>query len=166
MKTQIALKTALDIAFFGSVIAIIGSLLVFPSGILIIPEEIKTGPLSKTLFYSLYGTAILAPVLFAIGLHFLRTLVKCYTKPKKEQANIPLLLNKSGNFILASSVALIAESLLSFFFQATYQNIVEISINSGAITTLFLLSIGLFFKIQSNVLQAAIIAQNENELTI
>lgn len=98
--------------------------------------------------------------LLLYALHFFRKLLGNFIKRMIFEDEICLLLNKIGNLVIMASIV----QLFSDFTTKLSKH--EVGIEFGYGPFLYLLALGLFFKVLSEVFKIAKNMKEENELTI
>ena len=167
MKKLNLLKTIVDFIWIMSLI-FFPLIIVFSIMILIdketfdIPITFATGTVDLANSYG--KTALVMNVLnFGIllyALYFFRKLLGSFRKRIIFEQEVCLLFNKIGNIVIIASLV----QLFSDFTSKLSHNKVGVEFGYGPF--LYLLALGLFFKVLSEVFKIAINMKEENELTI
>lgn len=114
---------------------------------------------------TVYGKIVLIISVFNFGLiltaiYFFKKILEKFSKRIIFEVEICVLLNRIGNLIIMASVV----DLISDFILKLAKNEVKIQFGYGPF--LYLLALGLFFKVLSEVFTVGKIIKEENELTI
>lgn len=167
MKKLNLLKTIVDFIWimsliFFPLIVVLSFLIVIDTQVFDIPIRFATGTVDLS---NRYGKIALIINVFNFGvllyaLYFFRMLLSLFVKRIIFEEEICLLLKKIGSLVIMASIV----QLFSDFTTKLSNNTVGIEFGYGPF--LYLLSLGLFFKVLSEVFKMGKNIKEENELTI
>lgn len=164
MKRNILFKTLVDTLFIFQVIGVIALLVEISFGnsrfsIMDIPAWERTWIDWLVLLISLIGY-----VLFVMGLYHLRKMARHLLSKKYFDLVVVNHLNKSGNYFVATGIFTFVVFLAWWIMNLTVGNVSFY--DSNVMISLFMIMIGLFFIIQSEVILNAKNFKEDSELTI
>lgn len=164
MIRNILFKTLVDILFIFQAIGVIALFFVVPFGksrisIMDIPEGEMTWIYWLVLLISLIGY-----VLFVMGLYHLRKMARHLLSKKYFDLVVVNHLKKSGNYFVATGIFAFVTFLSWWLVNLTVGNVSFY--DSDVMISLFMIMIGLFFIIQSEVILNAKNFKEDSELTI
>lgn len=164
MKRNILFKTLVDILFLFQAIGIIGLFFIMPFGMSKI--NMMDLPVSKwTWAYCLILLiSVICYVIFVLGLYHLRKMARHLLTNKYFDLKVVNHLKKSGNYFVATGIFGFIVFISTWIVKITYN---KISLyDSDVMLSLFMIMIGLFFIIQSEVILNAKNFKDDSELTI
>lgn len=170
MRTNLILKTFIDILFFflslGALGAIIVSLMsLFTLDLGILSYTSYPLPLYSKWIIPISILNILIPIFFFLGIGYLREVAKCFLKRKWYDENIAKYFLLSGRYLTFTSILGFISYLLYTFTTENLCKLPDSSLKSTHLI-LFMLITGLCFMMISRILQETITAKQENDLTI
>ncbi len=164
MKRNILFKTLVDILFIAQVVGFIGIIFLIPSGVMRI-NMVDLPVLEWTwvswiiLFLSLIGY-----IVFVMGLFHLRKVARHLLANIYFDLSVVNHLKKSGRYFIITGIASFIVFIIVWLVKITMH---EFSLyHFDFMVSLFIMSIGLFFIIQSEVIMQAKDFKDESELTI
>ncbi|MES2412018.1 MAG: DUF2975 domain-containing protein [Bacteroidota bacterium] len=167
MKKLNLLKTIVDFIWimsliFFPLIIILSFLIVIDKEVIDVPITFATGTFDLS---NSYGKIALMMNVFNFGLllyalYFFRTLLSRFVKRMIFEEEICLLLNKIGGLVIMASIV---QLFCDFTTKLSHD---KVGIEFGYGPFLYLLSLGLFFKVLSEVFKMGKNMKEENELTI
>jgi hypothetical protein len=167
MRKLYILKTIVDFIWIMSwfalpLILILSVVMLFSSEPLDIPIQINGSTMDLSNAYDKYilpvGILYLCVLLYA--LFFFRKLLNNFRKRLIFENENAELLNKIGNLIIISSIIYVLFDLIIHYLSS------KITITIGYGPFLYLLGLGLFFKVLAEVFKIGKTMKDENELTI
>ncbi len=164
MKQNILFKTLVDILFIFQSVGIIGIIFIMPFGVAKInmmdfPVEDWTWIHWVIVIVSLIGY-----IIFVVGLYHLRKVARHLLSNKYFDLKVVTHLKKSGNYFVASGIFSFVVFLAVWIVKLTMSHISLY--DSDVMLSFFLIMVGLFFIIQSEVILNAKNFKDDSELTI
>ena len=164
MKRNILFKTLVDILFVAQVIGFIGILFFIPSGVMKI--NMMDLPLAEWTWISwiILFLSLMGYIVFVIGLFHLRKVARQLLSKRYFDITVVNHLRKSGScFILAGILSFVVFIIL----WSVKISVQKVSIyDTDFMISLFVMTIGLFFIIQSEVIKNAKNFKDDSDLTI
>lgn len=158
MKNSLLFKSLIDILFFLHVLGLFAIVLWFPLGIF---EGVNIEPLHPWEWIILTIYCILY-LIFLRGLFFLRKVARELLQNKIFTKHAAYSTMISGYHFIFVGILFLLLILSEKLFQLNFESFPK----SFSITPIFLIIVGLFFTIQSEILLKAIEIKGENDLTI
>ena len=158
MKNLRLFKSLIEILFFLHVLGLFAIVLWFPLGIF---DGANTEQLHwwEWIILTLYCIIYL---IFLRGLFFLRKTARKLLQNKIFTKYVAYSTQISGFHFIIAGILLLLINLSEIFFQIYFESLPK----SFLITSVFLIMIGLFFIIQSEILLKAIDIKDENDMTV
>lgn len=158
MKNSLLFKSLIDILFFLHVLGLFVILLRFPLGIFDVTEmePLHLGEWIILIIYCFIYLVLLR------GLFFLRKTARKLLQNKIFTRYVAYSTMISGYHFIIAGILLFLIKLSENLFQLNFESIPK----SFSVTPIFLLMVGLFFILQSEILLKAIDIKGENDLTI
>lgn len=164
MKRNILFKTLVDILFIFQAIGFIGLLFAMPFGLSRINiMELPTDE-RNWIYWLVLLISIIGYFLFIMGLYHLRKMARHLLSKKYFDFIVVKHLRKCGNFFVATGVFSFIIFLALWIMNLTMNKISFY--DSNVMLSLFMMTIGLFFIIQSKVILNAKNFKEDSELTI
>ena len=165
MKRNQLFNLLIELLFLVQAIGLLGIFIILPFGatkITMVNSPVEKWSVGLWFFFIL---SLLVYVLYIIGLWYLRKVShQIYSNNYFNYTTITSL-KKSGHFFVASS--LVNLGLYGLYFVLKLLNgEVQLTTDLNGVLPIFILIIGLFFLIQSDVLSKAKSFKEDNELTI
>ena len=161
MKNAILLKHLLDLLFLILKLSCLATLLVLVVATVDKANNINLAPKYIAYFIS-YITCMFY---FLRAMYFIRVLTRGYMQNKIFTLDQTINLKKAGNSFIVCAALLCLIKLLSFIVKLTYSTL-EISIDKTFLMACLALILGLFLKIQAQVLNQATHYKKDADLTI
>lgn len=165
MKNTILFKSLIDFLYIFLFLGIIGTGLLIPLGIVNLNDAKHSIENLETIHWSLIMLSFLTYIIFLRGLYFLRKVARFLLSNKFFTDKIISNLRKSGIHFIASGLIhflLIIGLTVSKLFAGK----LELGIDSNGLATLFIIIIGMFLTLQSNILKLGKDLKEENDLTV
>lgn len=158
MKNSILFKSLIDILFFLHVLGLFAIIFQIPINIIGVANR---DPLKLMEWVMLIINGIIY-IIFLRGLFFLRKIAREFLRNKLFTNSVINSMKISGNQFAYAGLMLLLLLISKRIFDLNFEFIPD----TISITPIFLIAVGLFFTIQSKVLQGAVIIKDENNLTI
>ena len=165
MKRNILFKSLIDILFFFLCFGILGVIFILPFGSININQAQLKLEDWKVLHWGIFALTFVAYFTFLTAIYQLRKVAHLMLKNKILTESIALRLKKSGKLLITSGLIYSLIVLLVWIYKL-YDGKISFLYDSDSLTPLFIIIIGVFFLIQSDVIITAKIASEENNLTI
>lgn len=165
------LKNLIDILFVLLCLGFMGFIFVLPFEVFstkVISVEIKTYDdfLNLPVFYWVgIVLSIITYILFLIGLNYLRKTTNRIIRDSFYEIEIIHNLKRSGLFFILSAIVLSTTYLIVWILEA-YSGSIKLILGTNVIIPLFLCIVGLFFILQSKVLDQARLFKEDIDLTV
>src|SRR5690554_315161 len=109
--------------------------------------------------------SIITYILFLIGLNYLRKATNFFTKNTFFHNTIIKYLKRSGMFFILSAIVLTVAYMIVWLLEASAGHM-KLILGTNVMIPLFLCIVGLFFILQSKILEQAKTFKEENNLTV
>jgi hypothetical protein len=164
MKRSILFKTLVDILFMAQVVGFIGVIFFIPSGVLRI--NMIDLPVSEWtfVFWLILLLSLIGYIVFVMGLFHLRKVARHLLSNRYFDVTVVEHLKYSGRYFVISGMVSFVISLIIWVIKITMKTLALY--DSDIITSLFIITIGLFFIIQSEVIMNAKTFKEDSDLTI
>jgi len=165
MKRNILFKSLIDILFFFLCFGVLGVIFILPFGSININQATLKLEDWSVLHWVVFTVTLTAYITFLIAIYQLRKVAYLMLKSKVLSESTALRLKKSGKLLIASGLGYFLITLLVWMYNL-YDGTISFMYDSDSLAPLFIIIMGLFFMIQSDVLITAKRATEENDLTI
>jgi hypothetical protein len=165
MKNTILFKSLIDFLYIFLFIGIIGAGLLLPFGSTNLQDMKLAIENLAFVHWSIIAFNFITYLLFLRGLYFLRKVARSLLSNRFFTEKIITNLKKSGLHFVASGIGHFLV-LIGFFINKIYDGRLEINFDTNTTATLFLIIIGMFFSLQSNILKLGKAYKEENDLTV
>lgn len=166
MKSEKLFKILIDAIFILQLLGISSAIFIIPSGA-IIKINMQNQPVEEwSLFHWLILViSFLAYIIFVVGIFYLKKISKGLVDRKYFTILMIKNLQKVGKMFIVSGSFMIGIFLIQFISNLTNKTI-RLIYNTELLFSVFIVAIGLFFLIQSKILEVGKNLKQENELTI
>jgi len=149
MKKTILFKTLIDILYFLHLIGLLGMIFILPFGIVNI-NQVNMNVEDWSLFFWIIAIVSFSTyIIFLRGLYYLRKMTRFLLSKKYFSELIISNLKKSGtHFLLTGILSLFVIILL--WISKLYEGKLELVYDINLMIPLFLMIIGMFFRLSSN----------------
>lgn len=166
MTRSIIFKTLIDVLFFLLCLGLLSVVFLAPTGFASRSMENKEVENWDVFSWLLLIFSVISYVALLIGIKHLRSASRYMMHQNKFHPKTAILLKKSGQFLIFSSLVGYAIFIVIFFLKLFLDAKFQLILDNSAFLQLFTTIVGLFFILQSEVLQNAADYKEENDLTI
>ena len=166
MKRTKLFKNLIDILYFFLCFGLLGVLFLAPTGFATISMENKDVEYWDVFSWLFFIFSMISYITMLIGIKHLKNAAKYMLDQNKFHPKIAIFLKKSGQYLIFSSLMGYAMFVMLFIKKMVFDSKFEVILDNNGLLQIFITIIGIFFILQSDVLNKAATYKEENDLTI